>query len=49
MRLCVNQAAKLMLHKKVNRLPVVDGGKVVGVLTRHDILRGMISSHSPFL
>mmetsp|Transcript_15299 Transcript_15299/g.38140 ORF Transcript_15299/g.38140 Transcript_15299/m.38140 type:complete len:210 (-) Transcript_15299:322-951(-) len=43
------QAAQLMLAKKVNRLPVVESGKCVGVITRHDVLRGMVAAHSPFL
>lgn len=43
-------AAQLMLTHKVNRLPVVDSaGKVVGVITRHDVLRGMVASQSPLL
>jgi CBS domain-containing protein len=40
----MSSAAKLMLQKKVNRLPVVDGGVVVGVITRHDILKGMVDT-----
>eukprot|EP00955_Chlamydomonas_euryale_P058216 357001-Chlamydomonas_euryale.AAC.8 len=43
-------ASRLMLAKKVNSLPVVDGGKkVVGVVTRHDVLRALIASHSALL
>ncbi len=34
----VNQAAKLMNHSKIRRLVVVDGGKLIGVLTMKDIL-----------
>lgn len=35
---------------QVNLLPVVESGnKVVGVVTRHDILRGIYASKSPFL
>ncbi len=34
---------------QINMLPVVEGGKVVGVLTRHDVLRGIYASKSPFL
>lgn len=39
----------MMLKHKVNSLPVVENGKVVGVLTRHDVLRALIASHSPLL
>jgi CBS domain-containing protein len=35
---------------QVNLLPVVESGnKVVGIVTRHDILRGIYASKSPFL
>lgn len=44
-----SEAAQLMLKKGINRLPIVEEGKVVGVLTRQDILRGMFASGSPFL
>lgn len=44
----LSEAAATMLHRKVNRLPVVADGKVVGVITRHDILRGLYAS-SPLL
>jgi CBS domain-containing protein len=33
--------AALMTEKKVHLLPVVEGGKLVGVVGRHDILRSM--------
>jgi CBS domain-containing protein len=32
-------AAALMLEQGVNRLPVVDGGKLVGIVTRADLVR----------
>lgn len=35
----VRKAARRMIEKNVNRLPVVDGGRVVGILTRQDVLR----------
>jgi len=40
----LEHAIQLMVHRKVHRLPVVDGGKVVGVVTRGDILRGFFRS-----
>lgn len=33
--------AALMTEKKVHLLPVIDNGKLVGVVGRHDILRSM--------
>jgi CBS domain-containing protein len=37
-------AAALMLEKKVNRLPVVDEGKLVGIVTRADLVRAFARS-----
>lgn len=37
----LSAACQLMLARKVNRLPVVDNGIVVGVITRHDMLQGI--------
>ena len=31
--------AKLMIEKKVNRIPVVEDLKVVGIVTRYDLIR----------
>lgn len=31
--------AKLMIEKKVNRIPVVENLKVVGIVTRYDLIR----------
>lgn len=47
----LSEAAQLMVHHDINLLPVVEGpGRtVVGILTRHDILRGMYASKSPLL
>lgn len=35
----VHEAAKLMVAENVNRLPVVDKGKLTGIITRADIVR----------
>jgi CBS domain-containing protein len=35
----VGAAASLMIERKVNRLPVVEGGKLVGIVTRADVVR----------
>jgi tRNA nucleotidyltransferase (CCA-adding enzyme) len=45
----MSEAARLMLHNDINLLPVTEGQRVVGVLTRHDVLRGLYASQSPFL
>lgn len=41
----LQEAAKLMLSKKVTRLPVCEGAKLVGMLTRSDILRGALAAN----
>ncbi|KAL6754967.1 hypothetical protein V8C86DRAFT_2688629 [Haematococcus lacustris] len=48
-RASMAEAAHLMLEKNVNHLPVVEGGKLVGLVTRHDVLRGMVAHHTPML
>ena len=40
----VHEAARLMVSETVNRLPVVDGGSLVGILTRADIVRAFTRS-----
>jgi CBS domain-containing protein len=35
----VSEAARIMIEKQVNRLPVVDGGQLVGLVTRADLVR----------
>jgi CBS domain-containing protein len=35
----IRQAAHLMHEQKIGALPVVDAGRVVGMLTEHDVLR----------
>jgi CBS domain-containing protein len=34
-----SQAARLMTEHRIRRLPVVQGGKLVGILTTHDLLK----------
>ena len=36
-----------MLREGIARLPVVDGLKLVGILTRADIVEAVGASHSP--
>ena len=35
----IDEAARLMLEREVNRLPVVSGGRLVGIVTRADLVR----------
>jgi len=35
-------AATLMLDHKIGALPVTDGGKLIGIVTETDILRGFV-------
>lgn len=39
------QAAELMLEHDINRLPVVRGGRLVGIVARHDLLHGLVADH----
>ena len=38
----VRDAAELMIERRINRLPVTDGGRLVGIVTRADIVRSFI-------
>lgn len=38
----VVDAAGIMVDKRINRLPVVDRGVVVGIMTRRDIIQAML-------
>lgn len=37
----VEEAAAIMTRHRINRLPVIDGGRLVGILTRGDIISGL--------
>ena len=39
-----HEAARLMLEHKIGALPVVDGERVIGILTETDILRAFVKS-----
>lgn len=38
----VAEAAKAMLDRQINRLPVVEGDRMVGILTRKDLVRALL-------
>ncbi|MCD5425936.1 MAG: CBS domain-containing protein [Methanosarcinaceae archaeon] len=40
----IEDASKLMIENKINRLPVVDGKKLIGIVTRGDIIQGLAKS-----
>ena len=40
----VEEVAPMMIKNHINRVPVVQGGLVVGIVTRGDILRGMFKN-----
>lgn len=41
-------AARLMLEHKIGGLPVVHGGRVIGILTETDIVRAFVQSATSF-
>jgi acetoin utilization protein AcuB len=43
------EAARIMLDHKIGALPVVDAGRVVGIMTETDILRAFATLASPVL
>ncbi len=40
----VAEAARVMVGKQVNRLPVVEGGRLAGIVTRADLVRAFVRS-----
>ena len=41
----IEEAASIMLHKKIARLPVMRGDRLVGIITRADIVRAVGAMH----
>jgi CBS domain-containing protein len=42
----ISSVAELMIDRGVNRLPVVEHGELVGIITRHDLVRAFVRSDS---
>ena len=40
----LREAAAIMVDRAINRLPVMDGGRLVGIVTRSDLVRGYLRS-----
>ena len=40
----LGSAIRLMMEKGVNRLPVMEAGKILGIVSRADIIKGLASS-----
>jgi CBS domain-containing protein len=36
------EAAHLLVKHDISRMPVVEGGKIVGIIDRHDVLKGLV-------
>ena len=43
----IEDVARLMVDKKYHTLPVVDGGKVVGIVGKEDVLKTLVSEPQP--
>jgi CBS domain-containing protein len=43
----IEEVAKLMVDKKYHTLPVVVGGKVVGIVGKEDVLKTLLSGRQP--
>lgn len=42
----LNEAILKMVQRGINRLPVVDRGNLVGIVTRGDVIRGLAKDHA---
>jgi CBS domain-containing protein len=44
----ISQAAALMAHRRIRQIPVVDDGRLVGLVTKSDLLRACPPDLNPF-
>ena len=42
----IEEGAAIMLREEIGRLPVIEDGKMVGIVTRSDLVRGLGMRHS---
>ena len=45
----LGEAAELMVQKKIRRLPVKDGEKIVGIVTQRDLQRALMETFNSLL
>lgn len=41
----VNEIAELMQKKAINRVPVIRNGKLIGIITRNDVLKALVKKN----
>lgn len=41
----VSEIAEIMQKEKINRVPVIRHGKIIGIVTRNDILKSLTKNH----
>ena len=43
----LSEAMRVMTHRCIGALPVVDGGRVIGMLTQSDVVTALARQESP--